>query len=220
MKDWSWEKQSITNFWRDIKTLNLKLKSNKKLKSINSKKTCKDILQVRDRDQEQLKVLELQWWVEMLVVDPECQLLNHLPGNKAEVSIGKQSLNAFQLAKLIQQRLNKEQSYGEVSITMEMDTVHSLSARRDFVMLSRMINFLRPLQLSWEHSNLLKMLFQGRKVTNTLTTTFKNRNSESSSWPWDNDLNTGKPSGESTPVVTAESTCKNSWLPSWWLKSG
>jgi len=84
----------------------------------------------------------------MLVVDPECQLLNHLPGNKAEVSIGKQSLNAFQLAKLIQQRLNKEQSYGEVSITMEMDTVHSLSARRDFVMLSRMINFLRPLQLS------------------------------------------------------------------------
>jgi len=84
----------------------------------------------------------------MLVVDPECQLLNHLPGNKAEVSIGKQSLNAFQLVKLIQQRLNKEQSYGEVSITMEMDIVHSLSARRDSVMLSRMINFLRPLQLS------------------------------------------------------------------------
>lgn len=83
-----------------------------------------------------------------MVVDPECQLLNLLLDNKAEALTGKQSHQFFQLAKLIQLRLKLEQSYGEVSITMEMVTAHSPSARRDFVMLSRMINFSRLLQPS------------------------------------------------------------------------
>jgi hypothetical protein len=84
----------------------------------------------------------------MLVVDPECQLLNHLLGNKAEESIEKPLQELFQLAKMIHKRLKLEQNYGEVSITTEMDIAHSLSARRDSVMLSRMINFLRLLQPS------------------------------------------------------------------------
>jgi hypothetical protein len=36
--------------------LKVKLKSNKRLNKINSKKTCKDMLQVRDKSQELQKV--------------------------------------------------------------------------------------------------------------------------------------------------------------------
>jgi len=87
--------------------------------------------------------------VEMVVLeDPECQLPNHQLDNKVEASTGKLFQNAFQLAKLIQLRLKLEQSYGEDLITTEMDIAHSLSARRDSVMLSRMMHSLRLPQLS------------------------------------------------------------------------
>ena len=71
-----------------------------------------------------------------MVVDLECQLLNHLLDNKAEALIGKLSLELFQLAKMIHKRSKLEQNYGEDSTTTEMDIAHSLSARRDSVMLS------------------------------------------------------------------------------------
>lgn len=74
-------------------------------------------------------------------MDQECQLPNHPQDNKAEELTGKLLLNVFQLVKLIQLRLNKEQNCGEDSIIMETDIAHLPSARKDFVMSSRMINF-------------------------------------------------------------------------------